>query len=401
MRKKILFVINTMGRAGAETALLELLKALAGQDLELSLYVILGQGEMIEKLPSGVRLLNRKFDTRSVLSREGKLGMAGTVCKAFFRNGKWVKKIRCIIKIYAEMRKKGKLQTDKLLWRMLSDGSPRFGEHFDLAVAWLEGASAYYVADYVNAARKCAFIHIDYESAGYTREMDQNCWENFDRIYMVSDEVKEHFLTVYPQYGEKAAIFHNRVDQERIRRMAGEKGGFSDGYEGLRLLTVGRLTYQKAYDVAIEAMRLLKDKGWRVRWYVLGEGDQRRSLEKKIHALGLEEDFVLLGAVENPYPYYAQADLYLHATRFEGKSIAIQEAQTLGCAVIASDCNGNREQIEEGVDGMLCALTPQGIAESAAMLLSDGERKKALGRAAARKDMNQGRELEEFLKLLE
>ena len=88
MRKKILFVINTMGRAGAETALLELLKALAGQDLELSLYVILGQGEMIEKLPSGVRLLNRKFDTRSVLSREGKLGMAGTVCKAFFRNGK-------------------------------------------------------------------------------------------------------------------------------------------------------------------------------------------------------------------------------------------------------------------------------------------------------------------------
>ena len=70
MRKKILFVINTMGRAGAETALLELLKALAGQDLELSLYVILGQGEMIEKLPSGVRLLNRKFDTRSVLSRE-------------------------------------------------------------------------------------------------------------------------------------------------------------------------------------------------------------------------------------------------------------------------------------------------------------------------------------------
>ena len=102
-----------------------------------------------------------------------------------------------------------------------------------------------------------------------------------------------------------------------------------------------------------------------------------------------------------PWRTLIQADLYLHATRFEGKSIAIQEAQTLGCAVIASDCNGNREQIEEGVDGMLCALTPQGIAESAAMLLSDGERRKALGRAAARKDMNQGRELEEFLKLLE
>ena len=70
----------------------------------------------------------------------------------------------------------------------------------------------------------------------------------------------------------------------------------------MRLLTVGRLTYQKAYDVAIDAMKRLKDAGQRARWYVLGEGDQRKTLERKIAALGLKDDFVLLGAVENPYP---------------------------------------------------------------------------------------------------
>lgn len=401
MGKKILFVINTMGRAGAETAMLELLGRLDSPAYEISLYVIMGQGEMIHKLPPYVRLRNPGFDAHSVLSREGKRGMIRTVCRAFFKNGGQIEKIRHIVKNLMPMVRSGKLQTDKLLWRMLSDGGLRFQEEFDLAVAWLEGASAYYVADHVKAARKCAFVHIDYESAGYTREMDRDCWDSFDRIFMVSDEVREHFLAVYPEHAGKAGIFHNLVDQEGIRRRSREAGGFSDGYEGKRLLTVGRLTYQKAYDIAIEAMKLLKDRGYRARWYVLGEGDQRRALEKKIAALGLQEDFLLLGAVENPYPYYAQADLYIHATRFEGKSIAIQEAQTLGRAVVASDCNGNREQIEDGADGLLCALMPEAVADSIASLLEDEEKRIALGQAAGRRDFAQGQELETFLALLD
>lgn len=400
MQKKILFVINTMGQAGAETALLELLKFLDNPDYDISLYVIMGQGEMVRRLPPYVRLRNRRFDEHSVLSRQGKWGMMKTVCRAFFKNGEQIKKIRNIRNSFLSMNKSGRRQTDKLLWRMLSDGSERFEEKFDLAVAWLEGASAYYVADHVKADRKCAFIHIDYESAGYTREMDMGCWDAFDRIFMVSREVKEHFLAVYPEYAQKAGIFHNLVDQDGIRRRSADRGGFTDGYEGMRLLTVGRLNFQKAYDIAIDAMKLLKDGGCRVRWYVLGEGDQRKELEKKIAALGLKDDFVLLGAVDNPYPYYIQADIYVHATRFEGKSIAIQEAQTLGCAVIASDCNGNREQIEHGVDGLLCQLTPESIAESIRALLRDEERRKALGLAAGRKNMAQEQELQELLALL-
>ncbi len=400
MRKKILFVINTMGRAGAETAMLELLKALDSPEYDISLYVIMGQGEMIGKLPPYVRLRNLRFNAHSVLSRQGKRGMMATVCRAFFRNGGQIKKIRGIAGNLASMGRQGKFQADKLLWRMLSDGSLRLEEQFDLAVAWLEGASAYYVAEHVKAARKCAFIHIDYESAGYTREMDRNCWDSFEKIFMVSREVKEHFLAVYPEYADKAEIFHNLVDQEGIRRRSREAGGFSDGYEGKRLLTVGRLTWQKAYDIAIDAMKLLKDKGCNVRWYILGEGDQRRTLEKKIAALQLKEDFVLLGVAENPCPYYAQADIYVHATRFEGKSIAIQEAQTLGCAVIASDCNGNREQIENGEDGILCQLTPEGIAESIETLLQNEETRKKLGKSAERKNMTQEQELQKLLQLL-
>ena len=398
--KKILFVVNTLGRAGAETALLELLRRLDSSEYEVSLYVILAQGEMIGELPSHVKLKNRRFNSQSVMTGKGKRAIAVTICSSFFRNGGYPGKIHSIVSNFADMERTGKIQTEKLLWRMLSDGAERLNEVFDLAVAYLEGASAYYVADHVKARHKVGFIHIDYRSAGYTRRMDRDCFRSFDRIFGVSDEVREHFLLVYPEYATKTKVFYNMIDQERIRRRAQERGGFADGYRGARILTVGRLTYQKAYDIAIEAMKLVKDAGFDVRWYVLGEGDQRRQLMKKIASLSLQEEFVLLGAVTNPYPYYMQADLYVHATRYEGKSIAIQEAQTLGCAVIASDRNGNREQITDGQDGILCELTPRAIAKSIMELLQDKEKRKALRRAAAKKDMTQPQGLRMLLELV-
>ena len=403
--KKILFVINTMGRAGAETALLELLKRLDGNpaEYEISLYVIMGQGEMIDKLPPHVRLRNPGFDSRSVLSRRGTAPMIRTVLTAFLRNGGFCRKLCHTLGLLWDGAKRRTIQVDKMLWRALSDGAHRFPETFDLAVAWLEGASAYYVADHVRAVRKCAFVHIDYESAGYTRKMDRDCWNHFDRIFAVSDEVKEHFAAYYPEYASRLGVFHNIVDYEAIRSRAREPGGFRDKYDGLRLLTVGRLTRQKAYDIAIDAMKRIKDSGVRARWYVLGEGDQRKALEKKIAALGLQEDFVLLGADANPFPYYAQADLYIHATRFEGKSIAIQEAQALGCAILASDCNGNREQIRNGEDGRLCPLTPEAIAGEVISLLEDESERRRLGQAARQKTLTQEREQDPglLLELLE
>lgn len=390
--KKILFVINTLGHAGAEMALVELLKRLEKGNCEIYLYVLMGQGEMFTRIPSRVKVLNSRISTLSVLSKEGRSRMAGTVAAAFWHNGRWLHKLRDTVGCLASMMIKRRILIDKALWRMIAEGSERFDETFDLAVAWLEGGSAYYVADHVSAKKKAAFIHIDYENAGYTRKMDRDCWEAYEWIFAISDEVKEHFLQFYPEYSLKTRVFHNLIDRDSIRLKAQEPGGFSDGYQGMRLLTVGRLSRQKGYDIAVEAMKLLKEKGYQVRWYVLGEGEMRAALEKRIAALGLEKDFILLGAVENPYPFYAQTDVYVHATRYEGKSIALQEAQILGCAVIASDCNGNREQIVDGRDGLLCQLTPQAVAESIVALLNEEEKRKAFGAAAKQKMQSQEQE---------
>lgn len=398
--KKILFVINTMGRAGAEVALLGLLRKLDRQDCDISLYVLLGQGELIDQVPPDVRLLNPAFSRSSVLSRRGRGELVRHVLAAFFRNGGFWRKLGYTLGGVPAMLRRGRLQPDKLLWRAVAEGGLRFEEEYDLAVAWIEGGSAYYVADWARAKKKAAFIHIDYERAGYTRELDRDCWRSFDRIFAVSSDTKETFCSVYPEYREKTAVFPNIVDQDSIRSRAEEPGGFSDRYDGSRILTVGRLTYQKGYDIAIEAMKRLKDAGYHARWYALGDGDQRKNLERRIAALGLREDFLLLGAVDNPYPYFAQADLYVHAARFEGESIAVWEAQTLGCPVIVSDYCGSREQVEGGRYGLSCEGTPEAVASAVMSLLDDAPRRAELSRRAAEKKTPSGQE-RLFYELLE
>lgn len=399
--KKVLFVINTLGCAGAETALIELLKSLDEKEYELSLYVLMGQGEMIDKIPENVKLLNDHYCKDSVLSKQGKQAMMKTVWRSFWENGNVFGKFAYIVRTFSAMRRTGKFQPDKILWRVISDGSPRFEEIYDLAVAYLEGGSTYYVADHVKAKKKAAFIHIDYESSGYTKGMDRNCFDEIDRIFTVSDEVKKHFLNVYPKYQDKVKVFHNIINQDEIRRKAEEGTGFEDHFDGVRLLTVGRLTYQKAYDIAIDAMKRIKDRGYKVRWYILGEGNERPALEKKVKELGLEKEFLMPGAASDPFSYYKQADIYVHATRFEGKSIAIQEAQTLGCAIIASDCNGNREQIVQGKDGLLCQLDPESIAEAVISLVEDRDKRIRLGNAAKEKDIVHKGEIKLLLELMQ
>ena len=68
--KKVLFVINTLGQAGAEKALLELMKHFSPDEYEVSLYVLLGQGELIHDLPRYVKVLNKDYSDASVLSRD-------------------------------------------------------------------------------------------------------------------------------------------------------------------------------------------------------------------------------------------------------------------------------------------------------------------------------------------
>ena len=83
------------------------------------------------------------------------------------------------------------------------------------------------------------------------------------------------------------------------------------------------------FDIAIKAAAILVKKGYTIKWYVLGEGEERNTLEQSIKEHNLIANFILLGIKENPYPYINNATIYVQPSRFEGKSLAIDEAKIL------------------------------------------------------------------------
>lgn len=392
--KKVLFVINTLGCAGAEKAMIELIKLFSQYDV--SVYVLLDQGELIRELPSNVKVINKNYKAESVLNKKGTATLSAHVLKRLFMHFSIFRNIFYILGNLFKMILQRNVHIDKLLWRTMSDSGMRIEDHYDLAIAYLEGGSTYYVHDHIDAKRKVAFLHVDYNQAGYSRSLDKDCYLDFDHVFGVSDEVKESLVNVYPEIEDKISVFHNILNVDEIHKKADSGEGFNDKFDGKRILTVGRLASQKAYDIAIDAMKILDDRGINAKWYVIGEGKLHRKLQKKIEENNLENIFILLGAKENPYPYYKECDLYVHATRFEGKSIAIQEAQILGKPILVSDCCGNREQVREGIDGYFCGLNAEDIADKIAFLLSSPEIMKKIGIAAQKKYQQEEVQIQEL-----
>ena len=127
----------------------------------------------------------------------------------------------------------------------------------------------------------------------------------------------------------------------------------------------------------------------------------KKKLTRQIAKKGLSDHFFLLGSTNNPYPYYRAATIYVHATRFEGKSIAIEEAQLLSKAIVASDCTGNREQIQSGTNGILVTLTPEAVANGIETLLANPSLIQRYEQAGRQTLLTHPKDMDAFLELLE
>ena len=114
-KKKVLFVINTLGRAGAEVALLSLFSALDPNKYDISLYVIMAQGEMADELPSYVHLRNPYFSTESVLTEDGRKDLVRTVMRKMIKNGHWFQKVSYMLQVWKQMKQTGTMLPDKIL----------------------------------------------------------------------------------------------------------------------------------------------------------------------------------------------------------------------------------------------------------------------------------------------
>jgi glycosyltransferase involved in cell wall biosynthesis len=120
------------------------------------------------------------------------------------------------------------------------------------------------------------------------------------------------------------------------------------------IVAMGRLTYQKGFDLLIAAFEQIADQFLDWQLIILGEGELRQELETYVNKLGLSHRVILPGVVNNPFLILKQAKFFAMASRFEGFPMVHGEALACGLPVISTDCpSGPREIIRDRIDGIL------------------------------------------------
>lgn len=151
------------------------------------------------------------------------------------------------------------------------------------------------------------------------------------------------------------------------------------------LVAMGRLTYQKGFDILLSAFHKIAGKYTQWQLVILGEGELRSELEKQIDDLGLTNRVVLPGVIKNPFPFLKKSKIFVLSSRYEGFGNVIIEAMACGLPVISTDCpSGPREIINNQVDGILVPPEDVGaLASSIENLILNPEKAAKLAKTAS------------------
>jgi len=196
----------------------------------------------------------------------------------------------------------------------------------------------------------------------------------------------ESFARVYPGLGERSRAIPNPTDFKRLDKSAAEPPTRAAPADSQTLISVGRLTRQKRFDVLLQALARVR-RDFDVRLWICGDGPLRHRIVRWIAELGLEDGVELLGFCDNPFALMRQADLFVMTSDFEGLPNALIEAQGLGLPAVATDCPyGPDEIVVDGVTGRLVpAADPIAVARAVIEILGDSERRQRMGAEAARR----------------
>ena len=254
-------------------------------------------------------------------------------------------------------------------WRSCVKNMPAQKKKYDVAISFMWPHD--YAVKNVTADKKIAWIHTDYTIAKMDFDKDEKVWKQFDKIAGVSDEVGEAFKKVYPSLSDRIITIENILSADFVKSQAEKEK--PDGFDlsEKSVLSVGRFTHQKAFELAAESCRIMKEKGCNFKWYLIGYGPDEELIRSKIKENNVEDTMIILGKKTNPYPYMAACDVYAQPSRYEGKAVTVREAQTLGKPVLITDYETAPSQVENGIDGIICPMGTESVADALTSLLND------------------------------
>ncbi|MFJ8352989.1 glycosyltransferase [Bacillus paramycoides] len=391
MKRKILFVIDSLQSGGAEKSLVSLLSLFDYQKYEVDLLMFSASGLYLPLLPKQVNVL----DVPIIFERQAEK------FKHLIKH-KYFKELFLRIGASISLRNPyitKNLHAAQIVWRWVSKGMDSLKRKYDVAIAYSQGMPTYFVANKVYASQKIAWVNTDYRLAAYNRTFDLEYYKKINEIVTVSDVCKEIFTREIPSIKSKVCVVYDIISPTLIKLMADEAEGFDDQFNGLRILTIGRLVYEKGYELAIEACYKLKKEGYQFKWYVIGEGNLKNEMESMIRKYKLNDTFILLGTCTNPYPYIKQSDIYVQPSRFEGYGLALAEARMFQKPIVATDFITVHNQIKDRENGLIVKMNSTAVYEGVKEIIENSLLKKCLCESLKKEQVGTEEEIEKIYAL--
>ena len=368
MKPRIFINMHYMEIGGAERALLGLLNAIDTNKVDVDLFINQHTGEFMKLIPSNINLLP-EISAYSVIEKP--------ITTAIKKGYIGIAFARLLAKVHYMIKNWRKNSDDASIFNLVAKYTTpllpalkKYGE-YDLAISFLTPHNI--VKEKVFAKKKIAWIHTDYTKISVDTNAEYPIWNSFDNIISISNDVTNTFTQVFPLLKPKIIEIENILSSSFIRQQASLFEPKEMQGDFIKLCSIGRFCYAKNFENIPFVAKELKEKGLNFKWYIIGFGDNLQTIEN-IKKTNTEDSVILLGKKENPYPYIVNCNIYVQPSRYEGKSVTVREAQILGKPVIITNYPTAKSQIKDGVDGVICDMDNDSIAEAIYNLAQNKEK---------------------------
>lgn len=386
--KKIAIILYGASVGGIETSLINMLNNINLDICDVTLFTNLEGNPCIDKISSKIEIIDVNCITlKNYIYSETKAFNLANVTRGL------------IVYIRSRLAKNDAKKVEiisKLL--KLSD------RKYDCVIAYkqdyLTTAAGILMID---AAKRILWLHGPIWKENNPEKEYVKWISSYDRIYGVSKDVIDEFLIHLPSQKDKTDVFLNLLDVKTIRAKAllEPKNTISEEKCRYKLLSVGRYNYAKNFDNVPEICSYLVQNGFDVKWFLIGYGEDEAIIHQNIERWKMEDHVIMIGKKDNPYPYMKSCDVYVQPSRYEGRCVAVIEAQVLNKPVVITDYPTAKAQFDNGKDGIIVSMDNKECALSIGDLLRNGELQKQLIHNTKMSDYSNFAEIQKLYEILE
>ena len=331
MKKKILFVIPEYSHGGTNKSLESLLSAIDEKRYEISIFCLYEDGGVFYKNIFKPYIIAKSLlyvlAHDNVITRKV-MGVAMKLFKDLSFN--WLYR-------YEANRLQHKYK-------------------FDTVIAFQEGSATQFVSLINYPVNRIAWVHCDYANrfTAIEKKSELSLYCLYNHIVSVSYSAVHSFNSIYPELKDRTKCIYNLIDCSYILRQSSQDVNFEKQGNCFNLISVGRFVAVKQFGLIpqiVQKLKLLTKKSFC--WYIVGDGNERNMVESVISSMGLDKNIKILGAKDNPYPYFKQSDLYVCTSLSESFSYTIAESKTLHVPVLTNDFPVANEVVSPN-EGWIC-----------------------------------------------